>query len=160
MDPPYLRGPWATHDTTFCRDIPRVFVAVEAELELLHARTTLFATGRAAPPQVHQQPQAHRLEVDGPTGGGEDCGQNTSVCGTYATLPWYANDLGHRAQLDLSNTSDKTQRSLLCSASRTIMKRWELDPVAIHPDTGSIYVEAPDGYHSAQWQQLGRSPWL
>ena len=40
---------------------------------------------------------------DGPISGGEDgtCGgvfpngssTNTSVCGTYATVPWYANDL-------------------------------------------------------------------
>jgi hypothetical protein len=44
---------------------------------------------------------------DGPIGGGEDgtCGDkfpngsltNTSVCGTYATVPWYANDLALRA---------------------------------------------------------------
>jgi hypothetical protein len=46
---------------------------------------------------------------DGPHSGGEDgtCGAkfangsstNTSVCGTFATAPWYANDLGLRAVL-------------------------------------------------------------
>eukprot|EP00656_Telonema_subtile_P047492 TRINITY_DN5459_c0_g1_i2.p1 TRINITY_DN5459_c0_g1~~TRINITY_DN5459_c0_g1_i2.p1 ORF type:complete len:385 (+),score=75.93 TRINITY_DN5459_c0_g1_i2:28-1182(+) len=36
---------------------------------------------------------------DGPISAGEDgdCGGNTSVCGTYATVMWYANDLGNRA---------------------------------------------------------------
>lgn len=46
---------------------------------------------------------------DGPIGGGEDgtCGglfpngssTNNSVCGTFATAPWYANNLGQRALL-------------------------------------------------------------
>lgn len=41
---------------------------------------------------------------DGPVGGGDDgtCNGNTpnsSVCGTFATVPWYANDLGVRATL-------------------------------------------------------------
>ena len=41
---------------------------------------------------------------DGPVGGGDDgtCNggtPNSSVCGTFATVPWYANDLGVRATL-------------------------------------------------------------
>lgn len=49
---------------------------------------------------------------DGPISGGEDgtCGgkfgngssTGNSVCGTYATVPWYANDLGSRAVLGFS----------------------------------------------------------
>jgi hypothetical protein len=49
---------------------------------------------------------------DGPISGGEDgtCGgkfangssSGNSVCGTYATVPWYANDLGSRAVLGFS----------------------------------------------------------
>ena len=40
---------------------------------------------------------------DGPIGGGEDgtcggeAGRGGSACGTYATVLWYANDLGSRA---------------------------------------------------------------
>ena len=58
------------------------------------------------PPMVHRL--APKAQVwageDGPVSGGEDgtCGQNSSVCGTYATLPWFANDLGHRATLGFS----------------------------------------------------------
>ena len=58
------------------------------------------------PPMVHRLAPTAQVWAgeDGPAPGGDDGtgGQNNSVLGTYATLPWYANDLGHRAALGFS----------------------------------------------------------
>ena len=76
---------------------------------------------------------------DGPDGGGEDgtCGQNRSVCGTFATVPWYANDLGHRAALGFS----QYQRQDLVGGRYSLLGiphdneyLATSDPVRLHPD--------------------------
>lgn len=77
---------------------------------------------------------------DGPISGGEDgtCGQNNSVCGTYATTMWYANDLGARALAGFK----QYQRQDLIGGRYGLMGiphdnealLGKDDPVTLHPD--------------------------
>jgi hypothetical protein len=64
-------------------------------------------------------------------------GQNNSVLGTYATLPWYANDLGHRAALGFSQYQRQDLvggRYALLGISHDNEALARGDPVRIHPD--------------------------
>ena len=100
-----------------------------------------FLHARRYPPLVHQLAPGAQVWAgeDGPVGGGEDgtCGQNNSVCGTYATVPWYANDLGHRAVLGFS----QYQRQDLLGGRYSLLGSphdneflGRADAVTIHPD--------------------------
>eukprot|EP00041_Stephanoeca_diplocostata_P013955 m.249823 g.249823 ORF g.249823 m.249823 type:complete len:191 (-) comp19529_c0_seq2:954-1526(-) len=75
---------------------------------------------------------------DGPTGGGEDgtCGA-ASACGTYATVPWYADDLGIRAKHGFAQWQRQDLiggRYGLLSIPHDNEFLGPDDPVGIHPD--------------------------